>query len=61
LPLVSLLVDASGKLACGKQEDNPNKRWNDKVKRELRKKLFAMDWGIELEPEDADDEPERFL
>jgi len=58
-PLVSLLVDASGKLDCVEREDNPNKRWNGKVERELRKRLFAMDWGIELESED--EKPERFL
>lgn len=58
-PLVSLLVDASGKLDCVEREDNNNKRWNGKVERELRKRLFAADWGIELEPED--EKPERFL
>ena len=56
---MSLLVDASGKLDCVEREDNPNKRWNGKVERELRKRLFAADWGIELEPED--EKPERFL
>lgn len=59
-PLVSLLVDASGKLDCVEREDNPNKRWNGKVERELRKRLFAMDYGIHLEKDD-DDKPERFL
>lgn len=59
-PLVSLLVDASGKLDCIEREDNPNKRWNGKVERELRKRLFAMDWGIELEKSD-DDTPGRLL
>jgi hypothetical protein len=50
-PLVTLLVDASGILDCVERDDNPNKRWNGKVERELRKRLFAADWGIELEPE----------
>lgn len=59
-PLVSLLVDAAGKLDCVERQDNPNKRWNGRVERELRKKLFAADWGIELESQD-DDRPERFL
>jgi hypothetical protein len=51
-PLMSLLVDAAGKLDCTEREDNPNKRWNHKVERILRKKLFARDWNIELEDED---------
>jgi hypothetical protein len=58
-PLMSLLVDAAGKLDCVDRQDNPNKRWNGKVERELRKRLFAADWGIELEKED--DTPQRFL
>lgn len=56
-PLISLLVDASGKLDCVERQENPNKRWNGRVERELRKRLFAADWGIELEPED--EKPER--
>ena len=58
-PLVSLLVDAAGKLDCVDREDNPNKRWNGKVERELRKRLFAADWGIDLEKED--DTTQRLL
>ena len=46
-PLMSLLVDATGKLDCTEREDNPNKRWNHKVERILRKKLFARDWNME--------------
>jgi flagellin-specific chaperone FliS len=53
-PLMSLLVDAAGKLDCTEREDNPNKRWNHKVERVLQKKLFARDWNIELEDEEDD-------
>lgn len=56
-PLVELLVDACGKLDCIERDDNPNKRWNGKVERVLRKRLFAMDWGIDLE--DKDDESKK--
>jgi uncharacterized protein YjgD (DUF1641 family) len=58
-PLMSLLVDAAGKLDEIEREDNPNKRWSGRVERELRKRLFALDWGIELEDEDR--KPDRFL
>ena len=34
--------------------DMPNKRWTGKVERVLRKKLFAKDWGIDLEDEQDD-------
>jgi hypothetical protein len=51
-PLMSLLVDAAGKLDCMERKDNPNKRWNHKVERNLQKKLFARDWNIELEDEE---------
>jgi hypothetical protein len=59
-PLMSLLVDAAGKLDCVEREDNPNKRWSGRVERRLRIKLFAMDWGIKLE-DDTDPGPGRFL
>jgi flagellin-specific chaperone FliS len=53
-PLMSLLVDAAGKLDCTERKDNPNKRWNHKVERILQKKLFARDWNIDLDEEDDD-------
>jgi flagellin-specific chaperone FliS len=53
-PLMSLLVDAAGKLDCLERDDNPNKRWNHKVERLLQKKLFARDWNIELEDDEDD-------
>mmetsp|Transcript_18558 Transcript_18558/g.34564 ORF Transcript_18558/g.34564 Transcript_18558/m.34564 type:complete len:291 (-) Transcript_18558:488-1360(-) len=53
-PLMSLLVDAAGKLDCTEREENPNKRWNHKVERGLQKKLFARDWNIELDDEEND-------
>lgn len=51
-PLMELLVDATGKLDCTEREDNPNKRWNYKVERVLRRKLFARDWNIHYVSED---------
>jgi hypothetical protein len=51
-PLMELLVDATGKIDCLEKEDNPNKRWNHRVERVLRKKLFARDWNIEYVSED---------
>ena len=54
-PIMALLVDAAGKLDCVDKKDNPNKRWSGKVERLLRKRLFAKDWGIELEEDDDDD------
>lgn len=48
-PLISLLLDAACKVDCLEREKNPNKRWNHRVERDLRKKLFAMGWGINLE------------
>lgn len=56
-PLMTLFVDAVGKLDCVDRIDNENKRWSGRVERELRKKLFAMDWGIELEDEDDNENP----
>lgn len=48
-PLISLLLDAACKVDCLEREENPNKRWNHRVERDLRKKLFAMGWGINLD------------
>eukprot|EP00525_Craspedostauros_australis_P009795 CAMPEP_0198114772 /NCGR_PEP_ID=MMETSP1442-20131203/6051_1 /TAXON_ID= /ORGANISM="Craspedostauros australis, Strain CCMP3328" /LENGTH=332 /DNA_ID=CAMNT_0043772157 /DNA_START=30 /DNA_END=1025 /DNA_ORIENTATION=+ len=48
-PLMELLVDAAGKLDSVDREDNPNKRWNGKVERDLRRRLFAKDYGIDLD------------
>ncbi|GAX12899.1 hypothetical protein FisN_32Lh078 [Fistulifera solaris] len=49
-PLVELLVDACNLVDC-LEEKNPNKRWNGRVEMKLRRKMFAMKWGIELEEE----------
>lgn len=58
-PLLALLVGAAGKLDCVDRDENPNKRWDGRVERDLRKRLFAMDWGIHLEsPTESND---RFL
>jgi hypothetical protein len=48
-PLLSLLLDASCKVDCLEREDNPNKRWNHRVERNLRQKLFALGYGIRIE------------
>lgn len=58
-PLLALLVDAAGKLDCVERKENPNKRWDGRVERDLRKRLFCMDWGMELEKPSNDSE--RFL
>lgn len=48
-PLLSLLLDAACKVDCLEKEDNPNKRWNHRVERDLRRKLFALGYGIRIE------------
>ena len=48
-PLLSLLLDAACKVDCLEREDNPNKRWNHRVERNLRRKLFALGYGIRIE------------
>lgn len=56
-PIMELFVDAVGKLDEVERAENPNKRWSGKAERELRKKLFAMDWGIELPDENEEGNP----
>mmetsp|Transcript_25011 Transcript_25011/g.38558 ORF Transcript_25011/g.38558 Transcript_25011/m.38558 type:complete len:253 (+) Transcript_25011:143-901(+) len=51
-PLIELLLEAACKVDCLEREKNPNKRWNHRVERDLRKKLFAMGWNIHLEDDD---------
>jgi hypothetical protein len=51
-PIVETFVDAVGKLDCMEWEENPNKRWSGGVERNLRKKLFAMDWGCRLDEDE---------
>jgi len=48
-PTLELLVEAAGKMDCLEREDNPNKRWSGRIEVEFRKRLFARDWGMELE------------
>jgi len=48
-PLLSLLLDASCKVDVIERKDNPNKRWNQRVERDLRRKLFALGYGIKIE------------
>mmetsp|Transcript_55948 Transcript_55948/g.118967 ORF Transcript_55948/g.118967 Transcript_55948/m.118967 type:complete len:233 (-) Transcript_55948:6-704(-) len=51
-PLLSLLLDAACKVDCLERKDNPNKRWNHRVERDLRRKLFALGYGIRIEDVD---------
>ena len=48
-PLLSLLLDAACKVDCLERDENPNKRWNHRVERNLRRKLFALGYGIRIE------------
>jgi len=48
-PMLSLLLDAACKVDCLEREENPNKRWNHRVERDLRRKLFALGYGIRIE------------
>ena len=38
-PLLSLLLDAACQVDCLERKENPNKRWNGRVERDLRKKV----------------------
>ena len=58
-PLMESFVEAVGKLDAVDREKNPNKRWSGKVERKLRKRLFAMDWGMDIEENDEEDNPWR--
>jgi hypothetical protein len=60
-PLMSLLVDAVGRLDEVERDENPNKRWSGRVERVLRKRLFAMDWGMDIEDEDESANPWSLL
>jgi hypothetical protein len=47
---LQLLVEATGKVDELEPELNPNKRWKGcRVEHELHKKLFAKEWGIDLD------------
>ena len=48
-PLIALLLDATCQVDSMEKEDNPNKRWNHRVERDLGKKLFKMGWGIDID------------
>ena len=48
-PLIALLLDATCQVDSMEQEDNPNKRWNHRVERDLGKKLFKMLDSMEQE------------
>lgn len=48
-PLLSLLLDAVDKVDCLEREENPNKRWHRTVEKDLRRKLFALGYGIRIE------------
>jgi len=51
-PTLELLVEAAGRMDCIDRKDNPNKRWSGRIEADFRKRLFARDWGIELEDKD---------
>jgi hypothetical protein len=55
-PLMELLVDSVGKMDEVERQDNPNKRWSGKVERVLRRRLFAMDWNMDIEESEEDDD-----
>ncbi len=48
-PLLSLLLDAACQVDCLERDDCENKRWNHRVERQLRRKLFALGYGIRIE------------
>mmetsp|Transcript_14793 Transcript_14793/g.21820 ORF Transcript_14793/g.21820 Transcript_14793/m.21820 type:complete len:216 (+) Transcript_14793:88-735(+) len=48
-PMMELLADATNEVDVLEREKNPNKRWNHVVERKLRKKMFAMRYGIDPE------------
>ena len=55
-PIMELFVDSVGKMDEIDRKDQENKRWKTgKVERNLRKKLFALDWNIKLRDEADDD------
>ena len=55
-PIMELFVDSVGKMDEIDRKDQENKRWKTgKVERNLRKKLFALDWNIKLRDEEEDD------
>ena len=51
-PTLELLVEAAGKMDALERDENPNKRWSGRIEADFRKRLFARDWGIELEDKD---------
>ena len=51
-PTLELLVEAAGKMDALDRNENPNKRWSGRIEADFRKRLFARDWGIELEDKD---------
>ena len=55
-PIMELLVDAVGKMDEVERAENPNKRWSGRVERVLRKRLFAMDWNMDIEDSDDDND-----
>ena len=56
-PTLELLVEAAGRMDCLEPDDNPNKRWGvRRVESDLRQRLFARDWGIELEQQHPEEE-----
>eukprot|EP00586_Coscinodiscus_wailesii_P017189 CAMPEP_0172517536 /NCGR_PEP_ID=MMETSP1066-20121228/285929_1 /TAXON_ID=671091 /ORGANISM="Coscinodiscus wailesii, Strain CCMP2513" /LENGTH=174 /DNA_ID=CAMNT_0013299589 /DNA_START=346 /DNA_END=870 /DNA_ORIENTATION=- len=53
-PLMTTFVDAVGRVDSLEREENPNRRWNGRVERVLRRKLFLNDYFQPEEEEDDD-------
>lgn len=51
-PMLEVFIDAVGKMDDLEREENPNRRWNEQLELGFRKKLFAMDYRIELDDEE---------
>jgi len=60
-PLITLLLDAACKVDCMEAGGRSKERWNNRVERDLRKKLFAMGWNIDIDEATGVDKTIRFL
>lgn len=56
-PLMTLLVEGVGKMDSLDIESNPNKRWTQKLENRFRKKLFQLEYGLDVE--EVDEEQSR--
>lgn len=51
-PLMSALIEGVGKMDSLEISDNPNKRWKQKLEMRFRKKLFQLEYGVDIEDEE---------